>query len=65
MRVLGAVLIALGLVLLFFGYNASESVADQVSETLTGRFTQETMNYMIAGVVCLAAGAAMLVFGRR
>lgn len=65
MRILGFVLLAIGVVLLLFGYNASESVADQVSETFTGRFTQETMNYIIAGVACVAAGGAMVLFGRR
>ncbi len=64
-RIAGLVLFAIGLVLLYFGYSATETLGEQVSETLTGRFTDETMGYLIAGVACVVAGGAMALFGKR
>lgn len=63
--ILGLVLVAVGVVLLIFGYNASQSVVDQVSETFTGRFTEGTMWYIIGGIAALIAGAALMLAGRR
>jgi multisubunit Na+/H+ antiporter MnhB subunit len=63
--ILGLVLIAVGVVLLIFGYNASQSLVEQVSETFTGRFTDRTMWYIIGGIAALIAGAALLLAGRR
>lgn len=59
-RIAGIVLLVLGLVLVIVGLNASESVADQVTETFTGRFTQTTMWYLIGGLVSGLAGALLL-----
>jgi len=41
-RILGIVLLVVGVVLLIIGMNASHSVADRVSNTFTGRFTEAT-----------------------
>lgn len=60
-QVVGIVLLVLGVILLFFGWQASQSMADQVSETFTGQFTDSTMWYIIGGAVSLAAGAFMLL----
>lgn len=56
-KLVGIVLVVLGLVLLYFGWQASQSMADQVTESFTGRFTEGTMWYIIGGAVSLAAGA--------
>ena len=64
-QLLGVALLAAGLVLLFFGWQSSQSVADQISETLTGRFTDETMWYIVAGGASVVAGAVLLASGRR
>ena len=65
-RVVGVVLLLVGLVLLGIGMNSSHSVADQVSNTFTGRFTRETVGYMIGGGVAALAGLFMVLFaGRR
>ena len=64
-RILGAVLLVVGLALLIVGINASDSVADQVSETFTGRFTKGTTWYIIGGIGCGIAGVLMLLFGVR
>ncbi len=64
MQLVGVVLLVAGLVLLYFGFSARESAVDQISETLTGRYTDETMWYLIGGAVLSAAGAALALFGK-
>ena len=56
----GIALLVIGLVLLYFGYNASQSPAEELSEALTGRFSDETMFYLIGGGVAGVLGAVML-----
>lgn len=58
-KIIGLVLFAVGLVLLYFGWQSSESVGDRISETFTGRFTDETMLFLIGGVVGVVAGGVM------
>lgn len=63
MRLLGIIMLALGVVLLFFGFNSSQVVTEQVVEGVTGRFTSTTMLYILAGIALLAGGA-YLTFSR-
>lgn len=63
-RTLGLVLLVVGVVLLLFGLNATESVTDTVKEGLTGRFTDKTMWYLIGGAALGVAGLALTLFGR-
>jgi hypothetical protein len=51
-----------GVALLYFGYQSTQSVGGQISETLTGRFADETMWYLIGGAASAAAGAFMTFF---
>lgn len=64
-QLLGVALLVAGLILLFFGWQSSQSVVDQVSETLTGRFTDTTVWYIVAGAASAAVGAVLLASGRR
>lgn len=64
-RILGVVLLVVGVILLIVGMNASHSVADQVSNTFTGRFTRETAGYIIGGGVAALVGLLMVLFGVR
>lgn len=65
-RILGIVILVVGLVLVAFGLNASDSVVDSVKENLTGRYTDKTMWYLIGGGVLAVAGALMaLGVGKR
>jgi hypothetical protein len=61
---MGVVLLVVGVLLLFFGWQSSESVGDQISETLTGRFTDETMWYLIGGAAAVVAGAFLALVKR-
>lgn len=64
-RVIGIALIVLGVVLLIVGFNSSESLVDQVSETFTGRFTQTTMRYIIGGAASAVVGVLLLAIKRK
>ena len=62
---LGIAILVIGAVLLGFAYNASEAPADQISNALTGRYTDRTMWYVIAGIAMAASGGLLAVFGKR
>lgn len=60
-RIVGIVLLVVGAVLFIMGMNASDSVADQVSETFTGKFTDKTTWYIIGGLAIGLFGLLMTV----
>lgn len=64
-RVIGIVLLAIGLAFLVFGLNASNSVGEQISETVTGRYTDATMWYIIGGIAAVVGGGALMLLGNR
>lgn len=64
-RIVGAVFIVLGILLLGFGYHSSETPIDQISNIVTGRYTDQTMWYFILGTVALVGGGFLAVFGNR
>ncbi|HLT12883.1 MAG TPA: DUF3185 family protein [Marinobacter sp.] len=61
-KLVGIVLLVVGIALLYFGYQSTQSIGNQVTETFTGRFTDETMWYLIGGAAAVAAGAFLTVF---
>ena len=64
-KTLAIVLLVVGLILLFFAYQSSQSMGDQVTEALTGRFTDSTIWFLIIGAASAVAGAWMLLSGRQ
>jgi LPXTG-motif cell wall-anchored protein len=38
---------------------------DQISEALTGRYTDHTMWYLILGIVAAVGGGLLALFGKR
>lgn len=58
-RALGIVLLVVGIAILAFGLNATESVQDSVSEGVTGRFTDKTMWYLIGGGALAVLGLVL------
>lgn len=64
-KLAGLVLIVVGGILLYFGYNASETALESVTETVTGRFSDQTTLYLIGGAACAVVGAALLLFGKK
>lgn len=64
-KIAALVLIVVGGILLYFGYMASESVFESVTETVTGRFTDQTTMYLVGGAACAVVGVALLLFGKK
>lgn len=60
----GVILLAVGGLMLYFGYTASQGVGQQIHETFTGRFTEATTWYFVIGTVAAATGVGLLLFRR-
>lgn len=60
-QILGIVLLIAGAILLYFGYQASQSVGEQMAEAFTGRFSDATTWYLILGAVAAVGGLILLV----
>ena len=63
--IFGIILLVVGILVFAVGLNASNSMTDQVSNALTGRFTENTTWYMIGGIAAALAGLLMLASGFR
>lgn len=64
-RVLGAVALVAGLILLGFGLNASDAPMEQLSETFTGSYSDRTMWYLVGGGAAAVGGLALMLLGRK
>ena len=64
-RVLGAMALVAGLILLGFGMNASDAPMEQLSETFTGRYSDNTMWYLVGGGAVAFGGLVLLLLGRK
>ncbi len=64
-RIVGIALLVIGLGLLFFGLQATDTLTEGVHETLTGRYTDETTWYLIGGAAAAIVGLVLLLFGGR
>lgn len=63
-RIPGVILLAVGGLMLYFGYTASQGIGQQIHETFTGHFTEATTWYFVIGTVAAATGAGLLLFRR-
>jgi hypothetical protein len=63
-QILGLVLLVAGLILLYFGYEASQSIGEQVHETFTGRFSDSTTWYFVLGAIGAVGGVGLLAARR-
>jgi drug/metabolite transporter (DMT)-like permease len=64
-RILGVMALVLGIILLAIGRDSSNALADQLSDVVTGRYTDRTMWYIITGAVAAVGGGLLIVFGDR
>lgn len=58
---IGVALLAFGAILLYFGFNATQSAAEEIGEAVTGRYSDETMMYLVGGGVAAVVGLFMLL----
>lgn len=65
MRILGFALLVVGLVILGFGLNSTQAVGEKVVENISGRYTSNTMWYIIGGIGLIVGGGALALFGRN
>lgn len=63
--ILGIVLCVVGAILLALAYRASGTPLEQLSDTFTGRYTDRTMLYVIAGVGALVGGGLLTLRGGK
>jgi hypothetical protein len=64
-NIVGFALIALGIVLLVFGFNESQSFGSEVSRVFTGNPTDRSIWFIAGGAVAVVAGLFLAVRGRR
>jgi len=64
-QIFGVVAFVVGATLLGFAYHFSNAPLDQLSNTLTGRYTDQTMWYVILGLMAVFGGGGMIMVGRR
>lgn len=62
-RILGTVLLVVGVIVLIAGMNASHSAADRWSNFFTGHFTDATTWYIIGGIASALIGLLMILAG--
>jgi len=64
-NIIGLVVLAVGAVLLYFGYQAYNAPGDQLLTAVTGSHTDNTVIYIVAGAAAVVGGASLALFGRR
>jgi hypothetical protein len=64
-RIAGLVLLVVGAVLLYFGFQATDAPLEQARESITGDYSDQTMLYLIGGAAAAIGGLALLVIGKR
>lgn len=64
-RILGIALIVAGAIMLYMGWTATESLTEQASEAIAGRYTEDTRRYLIGGAVSGVVGLLLLIFGAK
>ena len=64
-NILGLAILAVGIVLLIFGFNESHSCASDVSRFFSGNPTDHSMWLILGGAVAVVVGLGLAVVGRK
>jgi hypothetical protein len=64
-KVIGAICLGTGIILLIWGHNVSQSVNSQMKNLFTGSPTDKVMYFYIGGAVLLAVGIVQLATKRK
>ncbi len=64
-KILSLALLIGGLVLIIYGFNASDSIGSDVSRFFTGNPTDKTIWFFLGGILAAAIGAGGLMMGSK
>ena len=64
-KIIGIVLLAVGVALFFWGYNMTQSVGEEMKEAFTGSFSDKATWLMIGGGALGLIGLLQLVIGKK
>ena len=64
-NIAGLAILALGVVLLIFGFNESQSFTSDVSRAFTGNPSDRSIWFIVVGAVAVIAGLVLALRGRR
>lgn len=64
-QIIGLCILVVGVVLLYFGYNATQAPAEELAESFTGQYSDQTMLYLIVGAVGVVAGLLIAFTGGK
>lgn len=60
-RLVGIVFLVIGVFLLYFGFQSTQSVLGELTELTTGRYSDETMLHLVGGAVCAVIGLFLVL----
>lgn len=60
-KLMAILLLIVGTFLLYFGFNQANSAFGEVGEAITGKYSDETMAYLIGGAIAVFLGLFMLL----
>ncbi len=64
-RIIGTAIFAIGIALLVVAFRATDAPLEKLSDTMTGRYSDETMWYFAAGIAAAVGGGLVALFGSR
>ena len=64
-RSLGLIALVIGIILLGFGINSTQAVTEKVVEGVSGRYTDNTMWYILVGIAMIIGGGAFFLRGKE
>ena len=60
-KLIGLILLVVGIGLVIWGYQLSDSVGSQLTKAISGSYSDKVMLMYIGGAVCLIAGLFMTI----
>ncbi len=58
-KVIGLVMLAVGVAALIFGINATQKVPEKAVEKASGKYTDNTMIYILGGIALVVGGGTL------
>lgn len=64
-RIIGVVILVIGVVLLGFAYHSTNAPMEKISDAMTGHYGNQTMWYFAVGIAAVVGGGLFALFGSR